>query len=71
MTGVTILTKSRFKLRHAGLKDIVQRPDTGFIIKQDEPVTRIKLLSRKKATKKAANEFVRVMAEKKVRIQDQ
>lgn len=57
MTGVTILTKSRFKLRHAGLKDIVQRPDTGFIMKQDEPVTRIKLLSRKKATKKAASEF--------------
>jgi hypothetical protein len=36
MTGVTILTKSRFKLRHAGLKDIVQRPDTGFIMKCDE-----------------------------------
>lgn len=37
MTGVTILTKSRFKLRHAGMKDIVQRPDTGFIMKCDEP----------------------------------
>lgn len=36
MTGVTILTKSRFKLRHAGLKDIVQRPDTGFIRKESE-----------------------------------
>lgn len=42
MTGVTILTKSRFKLRHAGLKDIVQRPDTGFINKQSEVSTKKK-----------------------------
>jgi len=42
MTGVTILTKSRFKLRHAGLKDIVQRPDTGFIMKSDEIVPKKK-----------------------------
>lgn len=36
MTGVTILTKSRFKIRHAGCKDIVQRPDKGFILKSME-----------------------------------
>lgn len=36
MTGVTILTKSRFKIRHAGSKEIVQRPDIGLIHKSME-----------------------------------
>lgn len=53
MTGVTILTKSRFKLRHAGLKDIVQRPDVGFIDKSMEPARRKAPLSRKVRTPKA------------------
>lgn len=42
MTGVTILTKSRFKLRHAGAKDIVQRPDIGFLRKEDEVINKKK-----------------------------
>lgn len=53
MTGVTILTKSRFKLRHAGAKDLVQRPDVGFIDKSMEPVTRKTPFSRKVRTPKA------------------
>jgi hypothetical protein len=31
MTGVTILTKTRFKKRHQGMKDIVQIPRSGFV----------------------------------------
>lgn len=38
MTGVTILTKSRFKLRHAGSKDIRQRPDYGFITTEQDKI---------------------------------
>jgi len=52
MTGVTILTKSRFKLRHAGLKDIIQRPDVGFVDKSFEAVPRKAPLSRKGRTPK-------------------
>lgn len=53
MTGVTILTKSRFKLRHAGLKDIVQRPDVGFIAAADEATKPKAPFSRKVRTPKA------------------
>lgn len=52
MTGVTILTKSRFKVRHAGLKDIVQKPRFGFVEKSTEAVPRKKPLSRKVRTPK-------------------
>lgn len=37
LTGVTMLTKSRFKARHAGSKEIVQIPRAGFILKKDIP----------------------------------
>jgi len=50
MTGVTILTKSRYKIRHSGLQDIVQTPNKGFTLKRDIP----KQISKKKVIRKKA-----------------
>lgn len=36
MTGVTILTKSRYKTRHSGAKELTERPDLGIILKSQE-----------------------------------
>lgn len=56
MTGVTILTKSRFKLRHSGSKEIFQRPDTGFVTKGQlkilEPKKQVSRIKRKKLLKR-------------------
>lgn len=52
MTGVTILTKSRFKVRHAGSKEIVQRPDTGLLHRTREITQSKKPLSRKRQPRK-------------------
>lgn len=48
MTGVTILTKSRYKVRHSGLQDIVQTTNKGFIYKSDIP----KQFNKKRKSKK-------------------
>lgn len=36
LTGVTTLNQSKFKARHGGTKEIVQRPDKGFILRKHE-----------------------------------
>lgn len=48
MTGVTILTKSRYKVRHAGLTDLAQAPTRGFIPKE---VTTSKIKRKKPKVK--------------------
>jgi len=63
MTGVTILTKSRFKLRHAGSKEIRQRPDIGFLTKDQD-----KILEPKKPTKKRRIKKV-TSTENKIKVQ--
>lgn len=37
LTGATHLTQSKFKSRHGGSKEIVQRPDIGLLLKKNEP----------------------------------
>ena len=36
LTGATVLTQSKFKARHGGSKEIVQRPDVGLLLKKNE-----------------------------------
>jgi len=51
LTGVTMLTKSRYKARHAGSKEIVQIPKQGLILKSSIPKQSPK---KKKSRKKLA-----------------
>lgn len=51
MTGVTILTQGKFKVRHHGMKDIVQRVDTGFVHRSTEPTPKNRRPSKSAAPK--------------------
>lgn len=37
LTGATVLTQSKFKARHGGAKEIVQRPDIGLLLRKNDP----------------------------------
>jgi len=55
MTGVTILTKTRFKKRHQGTKDIVQIPRHGFVPKPPALPSRKRPFLKKVSTPKNEN----------------
>jgi len=58
MTGVTILAKGRFKVRHAGLKDIVQTPNEGLRLKDKRDITKKRLSLKRKPNKLIESENV-------------
>lgn len=51
ITGATVLTQSKFKARHGGTKEIVQRPDVGLLLKKNEPKPSTEKPKRKKRKK--------------------
>lgn len=55
MTGVTILTKSRYKVRHHGLKDVIQTPNKGMILKSTIQTTRTNTATKKRKSKITEN----------------
>lgn len=63
MTGVTILRKSRFKTRHTGAREIVQRPDTGFIHKSAENTPKKHRSVRKRSVKKVSESTEQMIKE--------
>lgn len=58
MTGLTVLNKGKFKERHSGYKELVQKPTTGLMLKSDDKleIARLKLLATKKRRKKVVEE---------------
>jgi hypothetical protein len=51
LTGATVLTQSKFKARHGGSKEIVQRPDTGLLLKKNEQKSTTEKFKSKKRKK--------------------
>lgn len=50
LTGMTQLTKSRYKSRHSGSKEIIQVPRKGFLLKKDDVTSQATVAVRKKRT---------------------
>lgn len=52
MTGVTILTKSKYKVRHAGPSEIVQIPRAGFIMRSADPYKKKRPPKKRRSVRK-------------------
>ena len=54
MTGITVLNSGKFKQRHGGSKEIIQKPVEGLILRKNDTLEN-KRLSKIKPRKKKKN----------------